>query len=183
MSCSNPKKRSDVTIIDDQTGFRMALPESFSELDAKTKKEQFQAGKRKMDQLHDSTFVLSNVDKAHLYKHDDNNIFVLNIQNYNVENQGEYDEAIRDNRKFLFQTQQLNFPEARIDSSSSREMIDGVEFNKFILNTTISKDKTMHVINYNKLLKDKDFTASVIFSDEDRGKEILKAFKNAKFRK
>lgn len=40
------------------------------------------------------------------------------------------------------------------------------------------------MVNYHRLFNNKiDFTAAVIFTDERLGKEMLKAFKAAKFKK
>ncbi|MBK1895825.1 hypothetical protein [Chryseobacterium paridis] len=183
ISCSEKEKKSDSKIVDKTIGFSMIVPGSFSKLDEESKKEQIQKGVKRLDKLHDSAFALSDIKNTILFKSDDENLFVLNNQDYDVKTQGDYNEAIKGINDLSYQTQSMNFPNANIDSVTSKEMIDGVEFSKFILSTKISETKTMHMVKYNKLFKDKDFTASVVFTNDELGREVIKAFKDSKFKK
>ena len=184
ISCKETKKDTGLKIVDNSIGLKMIVPSSFVQLDQKEKEEKVQKGKKFIDKLHDSTFILSDVQKVNLFRHDDKNMFVLNTQDYDFDTHGDYKSAIKDINKLIYETQFKNYPTSQIDSSTSKEMIDGLEFIKFILNAKIDNNLTMHVVNYNRLFKNnKDFTASVIFTNEELGKEILKAVTNAKFKK
>lgn len=183
LSCNGNKKKEGLKIIDNSVGLTMVVPSSFSQLDNEKKNEQVQKGKKLIDKLHDSVFVLSDIQKVNLFSHDDNNMFVLNVQDYDIETQGDYKSAIKEANRLVYETQLKNFPNSEADSVTSKETIDGIEFTKFILNAKVSEKTTMHVVNYNRLFKNKkDFTAAIIFTDEELGKDILKAFKASKFK-
>lgn len=183
-SCSEKIEKQGLKVIDKSIGLSMIVPDSFSKLDEETKLEKVQKGKKVIEDLHDSVFVLNDIQKANIFSHDDNNMFVLNTQNYDFETQGEYRSAINNINKLIYETQVKNYPETKIDSSTTIEIIDGIEFMKFTLNATISKNATMHMVNYNHLFDNKkDLTAAVIFTDEALGKAVLKSFKAAKFKK
>lgn len=184
LSCEQKENKPGLKIIDNKVGLSMVVPSSFSKLDDQTKNEQMQKGKRAIDKLHDSTFVLSDIQNVNMFSHNDNNMFLLNIQNYDQDSQGDYKTAINNANKLLYQTQIKNSPDIESDSVTSKEVIDGIEFMKFTLNTKISENETMHMVNYHRLFNNKiDFTAAVIFTDERLGKKMLKAFKAAKFKK
>lgn len=184
IGCKENSKKPGLKIVDPAVGLTMTVPGSFPRLDQETKKETFQKGKRAIDKLHDSVFVLSDIQKVNLFSHDDNNMFILNTQDYDFKTQGDFRSAIHEVNKLVYETQIKNYPASKIDSASSKEIIDGVEFIKFVLNAKVNDDITMHMVNYSKLFKNnKDFTAAVVFTDEELGKEILKAFKAATFKK
>lgn len=183
-SCSEKKEKPGIKVIDKSIGFSMVVPGSFSKLDKETKLKKVQKGKKLIDDLHDSVFVLSDIEKVNIFSHDNNNMFVLNTQNYDSETQGEYKSAINNVNKLVYETQIKNYPTTQIDSATSTEIIDGVEFMKYTLNAKISNNATMHMVNYNHLFNNKkDFTASIIFTTETLGKEVLKSFKAARFKK
>jgi len=177
--------KSGTKIFDTATGFSMTVPSSFPKLDSQTKEGKLKKGVKQLNKLHASEleFDLNTIEKASIFQYDEDNIFLLNTKDYSVAEQGNYNEAISELNKFAYQTQNLNFPNARLDSVTSREKIDGIEFIKYILTAKISENKTMHVVNYYHLFKDKDFTASIIFTDEELGKQVLRAFKAAKLKK
>lgn len=182
--CKENKKAPGLKVVDNSVGLTMIVPNSFVKLGQETKEEKFQKGKKVINQLHDSVFVLSDIQKVNLFSHDDNNMFILNTQDYDFKTQGDFRSSVNEINKLVYETQIKNYPSADIDSSSSKETIDGVEFMKFVLNAKVTNDLTMHMVNYSKLFKNnKDFTAAVIFTDEDLGKEILKAFRAAEFKK
>jgi len=186
LNCKEKSGKPGTKINDNTTGFSMTVPGSFPKLDSPAKEGQLKKGTRQLNKLHDSEleFDLNSIEKANIFQADENNLFLLNTKEYNIDTQGNYNEAISELNKFAYQTQQLNFPNAKLDSATLKEKIDGIEFTKYILNAKISDDKTMHVVNYYHLFKDnKDFIASVIFTDEELGKEVLQAFRASKFKK
>lgn len=164
----------------------MVVPSSFTKLDREEKEGQLNKGKKQLNKLHDSEleFDSNSIGTATIFQHDNNNLFIINTKNFDIKTQGNYNEAINDLNRFVYETQALNFPNATLDSVTLKEKIDGREFIKYVLNAKISDNRTMHVINYYCLFEnDKDFTASIIFDNEELGKEILSSFKAAKFNK
>jgi hypothetical protein len=186
LNCTGKEDKQESKIIDKTTGFYMSVPISFPKLDSGEKEGELERGKKQLNKLHDSEldFDENSIETANIFQHDSNNLFIFNTKKYDVKTQGNYREGISDLNKLLYQTQTLNFPKAELDSITVKEKIDGFEFIKYILNAKISENRTLHVINYYYLFRDnKDFTASIIFDNEELGKEILYAFKAAKFKK
>jgi len=185
INCNKVENTPGTQIVDISTGFTMTVPSSFKKLNNETKKEQLQRGKNQLNKLHEKELQFdSSLERAKMFQYDGDNLFLLNTKNYDISSQGNYDKAIKELNQFAYQTQSLNFPTARIDSLTSKETIDGVKFIKYIINAKISENKTMHLINYYHLFgNNADFTASIVFTDEELGKEILKAFKASKFKK
>ncbi len=124
------EKKPGTKIIDNTLGFNMTVPGTFPKLDNSAKEGELKKGTRQLKKLHDSEleFDLSSIESASVFRHDDNNLFLLNIKNYNINNQGNYHEAINELNRFAYQTQALNCPIAKLDSVTFIEGVGGVVF-------------------------------------------------------
>jgi hypothetical protein len=73
-------------------------------------------------------------------------------------------------------------PDAKLDSSSTKITIDGLEFDKFSVLIKV-KDLTLTVVLIGKLYKGYDFGISYLYMDEQTRDQIEASIRNSKFRK
>lgn len=104
--------------------------------------------------------------------------------NYQVINKEEFDSYI-DYRSILnavlYDTYKNLFPNEDIDTSSTTEVVDGINFYVSKMKLKTSSGASLNVFVYSSLFGDKDLTINIVYSDESKGKLLLDAFRNSKF--
>lgn len=81
----------------------------------------------------------------------------------------------------IYNAMRQQIPTANIDSSYSREVIDGLDFTVFTMKVPLPGDRMMRMIMYSRLFGKKEFSFNCIAVRDERLKEILDAFRNSSF--
>jgi hypothetical protein len=81
----------------------------------------------------------------------------------------------------VYGTLKANLPNARFDSSYSREVIGGKEFNLFTLVAYINPQVTVHVLMYGRLFEKKELCLNIMYADPAKGKTLLEAWRGSSF--
>ena len=71
--------------------------------------------------------------------------------------------------------------EAQIDTSSTTEVIDNLQFEKFSMNTKFDEELTAHWVNYRSLFEEKVLTINIMYIDEKLGESMIKSLKSSEF--
>ncbi|GAB5564106.1 MAG: hypothetical protein Wins2KO_11690 [Winogradskyella sp.] len=74
-------------------------------------------------------------------------------------------------------------PNAIIDTTTSTEMIDGLEFLKFEMNTKLEESFVIKSRSYKRLVDGKVLSINVNYVNDKLGNEILSSLRNSKFTK
>ena len=178
----NGSESKEIQIIDKALGFSMNLPEGFQKLDQEETNKAVNLGKKKLKKLYDVDIDMSDM-KPNIFKKDEENYFILSIKDYNVEIDGDYKHAVAEYNIQLYTAYRKNFITAEIDTLTSYGKIDNVDFTKFSVSIDIPHKAKMEVVSYNTYIKNKDFSASIVYLDKDIGEEMVNAIKSAKFKK
>ncbi|KIA83949.1 hypothetical protein [Kaistella jeonii] len=182
LSCKGQKSDKPIQIFDNNTGFKMNLPEGFEEISANESKELLNDGKEKIDQIYDTDIDISDL-KPKLFRVDDNNYFLVNITDYDPKIDGDYINAVNESNRLLYRTYIRGFEKSKIDSLNQQKKIGNVDFTKYSLSINIPPKTKMKVINYTSFVKNKDLTIAVVYLDENIGNKVINAIESAKFDK
>ncbi|KMQ59465.1 hypothetical protein ACM46_20455 [Chryseobacterium angstadtii] len=174
--------RKEIQIVDKAIGFSMNLPGGFQKLDQRETDQAINLGKEKFKKIYNADLDISNL-KPNIFEKDRDNYFVLNIKDYNPQIEGDYSQAVYESNIQLYNTYRQNFTGAKIDTLTAHEKIDQIDFTKFSVSIDIPNKAKMQVVSYTSFIKNKDFTASVVYLDEEIGNEMINALKKAKFKK
>lgn len=163
----------------------MIIPDNFELISAKEKDRQLNIGKEKINDLYNSDIDLTDIGDPQIFTSNKTNYFLLNVQKFDSieDTNNNYLSLVNQTNSAVLETYKRGFPDAKIESNTSSENIDGISFIKYVLKVTVSKKTTMYVISYNHLFKDKDFIFSIIFTDVEKGEEVLRKFRKSKFKK
>lgn len=74
-------------------------------------------------------------------------------------------------------------PNAKIDTTSSIEIIDGLKFYKFEMNTKIDESFVINSKSYKRLFNDKVLSININYINNELGIEMLNSLRNSKFKK
>jgi len=107
--------------------------------------------------------------------------FESNYQIYDLEKDGDYSESNREVNKMMYETFEETMPNVTLDSISSKEIIDGLEFDRFEINIDFPNGIEMTTVGFSRLFNDKDFTINIVYTKESVGKELIGNILNSKF--
>ncbi len=160
----------------------ITIPKTFT----KMTKDELEKNKRKGAEAIEKTTGEEIEDKTvplFAVKSDKMNLLESNYQVVDIKEYGSYVDYRNLINSVLYDVYKNMFPNENIDTSSTTELIDGLEFYVFNLNLKSSIGTTLKVFSYSRLFDDKDLTVNIIYSDENKGKLLLDAFRNSKFEK
>lgn len=180
INCNNKESNNEVQIVDHNTGFQMELPKGFQKMDNGEADKVLKVGKDNIDKIYETNIDISDVEPT-LFKKDKDHYFLFNIRNYDAQIDGDYNELTLEANKLLLSVYQQSFPNSKIDTSTSKEKIDKMVFEKYSLQIDFPESKRMNVITYSKLINKKDFTLAVIYSNDEVGQQVLNSIKQSKF--
>ena len=181
-SCEGQKSEKQILIVDKSTGFKMFLPKGFEELTENESDKIIIAGKKNIDQIYDTDIEISDV-KPKLFKLDKNHYFLINSRAYDPKTDGDYATAVNESNGLLYRTYLRSFENSKVDSMNQQKRIDGFNFAKYSLLINIPPNSKMKVTNYASLVKNKDLTIAVVYSDDNIGNDVINAVESAKFEK
>jgi hypothetical protein len=107
--------------------------------------------------------------------------FESNYQIHDLERDGDHTESNHEVNKIMYEALEETMPNVTLDSISSKEIINGLEFNRFEMNIDFPNGIEMTTVGYNRLFNDKDFTINIVYTKESVGKELIENILNSKF--
>lgn len=118
------------------------------------------------------------------FKRDEANYFYANYQDYIGGDVRSIDLKMRLKDFLLLKNIGQVYPKGKMgDYSVSSEVVSGMPFRKAKIAITEGGKTVATAVIFSKALNDKIFIASVIYEDEDYGKEMIDLFKNSTFKK
>lgn len=118
-----------------------------------------------------------------VYKADDMHFIEANYQPYDTAIDGDYLENTKQVNNTLYQTFKENIPNAKIDTETSSETINGLLFHTFEIKIHLPNNLTLYAIMYSRLFDKKEFTVNIMYLNPERGEEMINAWKNSTFEK
>lgn len=126
--------------------------------------------------------IENNSKTIFVFKSDKLNYFESNYQPFDSSAFTSYLESFRTVNNLLYGTFEAQMPDAKLDSTSSSEVIDGLTFQTFRVNITMPDNKmVMEFLMYCRLFGTKEFTVNIMTVDKEKQKILLEAWKNSKF--
>ena len=70
-----------------------------------------------------------------------------------------------------------------IDSASTVELVDNLEFQKFKIKIELPNKMVLNLVMFSRLFNKKELSVNIMYVDNEKGTQMLNAWKNSKFRK
>lgn len=116
-------------------------------------------------------------------KADQFNYIEANYQPFDPSQDGDYLTSCKAVDKLLYGTFKAQIPQApKIDSAFSTEIVDNLIFQRFEIKVYIG-DIVLHMLLYSRLFDKKELSFNMVYVDEEKGRQILKAWRDSKFAK
>ena len=156
------------------------IPENFENVSADEWTKLQNKGAEAIENTYDEKIV--NQSKTiFVFKSDQLNYFESNYQPYDVLVDGDYIESCKIVNQVLYETFVSQIPGIKIDTISTVEKIDNLEFRKFKMKIVYPNKMVFNVIMYSRLFGKREFSVNIMYVDNRKGQLMLEAWKNSKF--
>ncbi len=164
IGCNNEERKTRYYF--PQIGWALDVPEMFEVLDSTEMETLNNEGKSSFEKSTGNTLDFSSTKNLISIKKGELNYLRAGITPY-PHDYKEWLESYANVKSDLVRSFQTITSELKIDSSSSIEVHDGIEFDKFDLKLTFSDNRIMNIILYSKLFKGYDFGVAIFYADEN----------------
>src|SRR5690606_1788507 len=127
--------------------------------------------------------VVNQAKTIFVFKSDQLNYFESNYQPFDTAIDGDYLESCKNVNNMLYETFITQMPDIKIDSTSTVEKIDNLEFQTFKMKIEYPNKMTMNVLMFSRLFDKKEFTVNIMYVDKKKGEQMLDSWKKSKFTK
>lgn len=188
ISCGqkDPNKQIDEGTVKDEIykskeiGWTIEIPKGWSIVSRDKTDENDQKGQEAIEKSSGQKIDLSHLKHLISFQKNNFNLFASTSEPFKEESPGDYIKSSKSVRELIYQTYVDH--DIKADSSSGKEIIQGLEFNVFY--TTIYAPDGKVILNqilYNKLINGYDFGVNINFNNDNDKKIMLDAFKKSKF--
>ncbi|MGX1929612.1 hypothetical protein [Flagellimonas sp. 2504JD4-2] len=179
-SCKSQTKSEPKTITVDEFNWTITIPENFVQIEEEAAQK---IQKRGLDALGETVGeeVINRTIPVFFYQNGFGNMMECNWQPYDSDVDGEYLETNKLVQEAIFQTYELQLPDAPLDSVSSVQIIDDLEFQKFEVVIGLPNGNQLKGVTYNRLFDNRDFTFTVMYVDKEIGQKIMDSFTQSNF--
>jgi hypothetical protein len=174
-SCKGQTKSPPKEIVNKDFNWTIQIPEGFESVSA----EQWTKMQNKGADAIEKTYDAKVENKAKTS--DQFNYFESNYQPFDTTTDGDYLESFRNVNSLLYGTFEAQMPNAKLDSSSSQETINGKVFQTFKITIAFPNKMVMDFLMFSRLFANKEFTVNIMTVDKDKQRVLLNAWRNSKF--
>jgi hypothetical protein len=180
-NCQQAEKRA---FNNEMFGWKVSFPENFYDIN-KDKWTELKSNGEKLI-VNDSNLNITDQSKT---------IFVIENGEFNrfesnytlkknfIEPNSTFEQSMKKINIVLYDSFKDKVPDAKIDSLTTFEKIDNLEFMKFEINTQFEDGLTIKSKSYKRLFYDKVLSINIIYMNEYEGNKIMESFINSKFEK
>ncbi len=160
----------------------ITIPENFKKVSAEEWANMQNKGADAIEKTYDEK-ITNRAKTIFVFKSDQLNYFESNYQPFDIATDGDYLESCKNVNYMLYETFKTQIPDIKIDSITSIEKIDNLEFQTFQLKVEYPNKMTMNVLMFSRLFDKKEFSVNIMYVDNKKGQQMLDSWKKSKFTK
>jgi len=127
--------------------------------------------------------IESRAKTVFVFRTDQLNCFESNYQPFDVAIDGDHAESCRQVNEVLYQTFVTQMEGITVDTASTYQTIDGLQFYTTEITVAYPTKMVLHVFMFSRLFGKKEFTVNVMYVNKEKGKVMLAAWRKSKFGK
>jgi hypothetical protein len=162
--------------------WRITIPENFQTIDSAEWARMERKGAAVMDKAN-NTKVENHAITLFQFKTDQMNHFDCSYQPFNPAVDGNYLETKQAINNMLYKTLTTQLQGVKVDTAMSLEKISNLEFHTFTATVTYPNKMILHMLMYYRLFDKKEFAINIFYKDEEKGQQMLNAWKSSIFEK
>ena len=147
----------------------ITIPEDFENVSVKEWKKMQNRGAQAIEQTINEE-VINETKTIFVFKSDQLNYFESSYETFDTSTDGDYLTACKSVIEVLYQTFINQMPGINIDTSSTVETIDNLQFQCFKLKVLYPNQVTLNALMYCRLFDKQDLTVNIIYVDPKKAK-------------
>ncbi len=159
----------------------ITVPENFRLLDDRDWRKIEEKGEHAIEKTFDAEMI-NEAENIFVYKNGQLNTLESNWQPYNQNLDGDYLSLCYEINGMLYKTLESQIPNVKIDSASSTQKIDGLDFHRFEMKIDLPNGIKMNTIGFNRQFGKRDLTINITYVDEKIGREMMESVLSSKFK-
>jgi hypothetical protein len=164
-----------------EIGWTVKIPSDFTTLDSATNAQLASSGKEEIEgAIHQkvNTSHLKNLITVSKNKFEYFGASLNTATSITQENWETVDQSVKE---VFYKTYVAKLASAKIDSASSKQVVDGISFNKFTINIQVNPQVTLHSALLSTYYKSLFFSITYLYIYEGTGQEINTILDESKF--
>lgn len=178
-SCSGQSKTKK-EFYNKDFNWKITIPESFDTVSTEQWEKMQNKGAEAIEKTYDEK-IDNRAKTIFVFQSGQLNYLESNYQPFDIATDGDYLEACKGVNEVVYQTFVTQMQGIKIDTATSTEKIDNLEFQKFKMKVTYPNKMVLNVLMYNRLFGKKEFTLNIMYVDEAKGDLMMKAWKKSTF--
>jgi hypothetical protein len=166
-----------------QVGWKIKVPSDFTILDSAQVAAMDNFGASAMNNTYDTTTDFGTTKTLISFNKGQYNFFSSTITPFDPARDGDWNEVNSKLKNVILGTLRNQAEAIKVDTSSSDELIDGLEFHKFQIITTYQSKLVMKTLMYRRLHMGFDYGINISYTDENVGQELQLILASSKFDK
>ena len=167
----------------EEIGWTIEIPKGWTVIDKEKTKETNEKGLKALEETMGGEIDYSGLKSLISLQKDQFNIFQSTSEPFKLEYEGEWEENNSALKEILYTTY-LNQGMKTDSSATTIEKIDGLEFHKYSFTIYSPKGEViLKQIMFSRLINGFDFGVNINYNNDKDRDELLKVFKNSKFKK
>ncbi|AEV96452.1 hypothetical protein A4D02_20025 [Niastella koreensis] len=175
---TNPKKEFYSAAFN----WSITLPDNFVSIDSAEMARLESKGAAVMDKAN-NTKVENHATLLFSVKTDLMNHIDCSYQPFNPAVDGDYLETKQAINNMLYKTITTQLQGVKVDTTTRIEKISNLEFNTFVTTVTYPNKMVLHSLMYYRLFGKREFSLNIVYKEEEKGQQMLNAWKGSKFGK
>jgi hypothetical protein len=166
-----------------EIGWTIEIPEGWTVVDMEKTKETDEKARKAVEETMDGEIDLSAFKKLISFQKDQFNCLQSSSEPFKLEYEGEWEENNAALKEVIYTTF-LNQGVKSDSSATTIEKIDGLEFQKYSFTIYSPKGEViLKQIMFSRLINGFDFCVNINYTNDKDRDELLKVFRNSKFKK
>lgn len=175
---TSPKKE----IYNKDFDWTITIPEKFDTVSAEQWAKMQNKGADVIEKTYDEK-IDNRAKTIFIFKSDQLNYFESNYQPFDIATDGNYLESCKAVNEILYQTFVTQMDGIKIDTTTSTEKIDNLEFQTLKMKVTYPNNMVLNVFMFSRLFEKKEFSVNIMYVDKAKGELMLDSWKKSKFGK
>ena len=179
-SCKGQTKAKQKTIYNRDFKWTISIPAGFDTVSSEKWTKMQKRGADAIEKTYDAQ-IENRAKTLFVFQNDQFNYFESNVQPFDSTIDGNYVESFKEVNKYLYGTFEAQMKDAKLDSSSSTQVISGLLFQTFKMVVIMPNKMVMNWQMYSRLFGNEEFTVNIMTVDKQKEKELLNSWLNSKF--
>jgi hypothetical protein len=160
--------------------WRIFIPNEFERVSSADWKRLQNNGAEAIEKTYDRK-VENQGEMIFVFKNNQLNYFEANYQPFDISVEGDYLESRKNINQILYQTFKTQLPGAQVDTISSKEKIDNLIFELYKIKIVYPNKMVLNCEMYSRLFDKKEFSVNIMYVDDEKGKAMIKTWKESTF--